>query len=257
MNVGEAYCNGAYLLICTGYLVMLAVEAFANTTSCKQRQKRGILANDAYNKEDRKRAAILDASVASLALTFHAIFEGMVIGMRPTGVLVWVATTSVAGHKWAESFALSQRMSSNDLSKSWRTLFLSTFLLATPLGAILGLPLGAFQDSPIGGIMSSLSCGVLVYVAGECTSDIFHSHHGHDSGDVSPSVLLTATTASATDLEEESRASLEVSESPKAPPYDLEASYKILLGRLGLMICGMTLLAGMMFVELKTNTAIA
>eukprot|EP01054_Gregarina_sp_Poly1_P002591 Gregarina_sp_Poly_1__2590@NODE_1702_length_3512_cov_284_243251_g1115_i0_p3_GENE_NODE_1702_length_3512_cov_284_243251_g1115_i0NODE_1702_length_3512_cov_284_243251_g1115_i0_p3_ORF_typecomplete_len114_score10_64Zip/PF02535_22/9e05_NODE_1702_length_3512_cov_284_243251_g1115_i0185526 len=77
MNVGEAYCNGAYLLICSGYLVMLAVEAFATTTSRKQRVKRGLLNTQNVTNEDRRNAAILDASVASLALTFHAFFEGL------------------------------------------------------------------------------------------------------------------------------------------------------------------------------------
>eukprot|EP01054_Gregarina_sp_Poly1_P002592 Gregarina_sp_Poly_1__2591@NODE_1702_length_3512_cov_284_243251_g1115_i0_p5_GENE_NODE_1702_length_3512_cov_284_243251_g1115_i0NODE_1702_length_3512_cov_284_243251_g1115_i0_p5_ORF_typecomplete_len101_score9_96_NODE_1702_length_3512_cov_284_243251_g1115_i07271029 len=99
--------------------------------------------------------------------------------------------------------------------------------------------------------MSSLSCGVLVYVAGECTSDIFHSHTPHDVAKLNPS----QTTLSA-DLEIDGSTVSIASATSAAMPYDIGASYRILVGRLALMICGMTLLAGMMLVELKTNVAI-
>eukprot|EP01056_Protomagalhaensia_sp_Gyna25_P001008 Protomagalhaensia_sp_Gyna_25__1007@NODE_1488_length_1796_cov_444_057484_g1205_i0_p1_GENE_NODE_1488_length_1796_cov_444_057484_g1205_i0NODE_1488_length_1796_cov_444_057484_g1205_i0_p1_ORF_typecomplete_len240_score32_43Zip/PF02535_22/3_2e12_NODE_1488_length_1796_cov_444_057484_g1205_i07801499 len=71
LRVGGEYCNGAYLLICAGYLVMLAIQAGATTTQRRPRKER----NGCATAEIEQHRALVDAAVASLALTFHAFFE--------------------------------------------------------------------------------------------------------------------------------------------------------------------------------------
>lgn len=45
--------------------------------------------------------------LATLSLSIHSIFEGMVVGTFDDSMSVWVATVSICGHKWAAGFALA------------------------------------------------------------------------------------------------------------------------------------------------------
>eukprot|EP01057_Protomagalhaensia_wolfi_P000810 Protomagalhaensia_wolfi_Nauph_80__809@NODE_1469_length_1513_cov_203_896879_g1136_i0_p1_GENE_NODE_1469_length_1513_cov_203_896879_g1136_i0NODE_1469_length_1513_cov_203_896879_g1136_i0_p1_ORF_typecomplete_len414_score39_62Zip/PF02535_22/1_3e34DUF5367/PF17329_2/3_9e02DUF5367/PF17329_2/1_3e03DUF5367/PF17329_2/5_4_NODE_1469_length_1513_cov_203_896879_g1136_i02231464 len=249
LKVGGQYCNGAYLLICAGYLVMLAIQAGASTTQRRPGKERA----GYTSAEIEQHRALVDAAVASLALTFHAFFEGMVIGMRSSPMLVWITAASVAGHKWAEAFALSQRMGSDKLSTARRITMLSVFLLSTPIGCLVGIPLGALEESAVSGIMSALSCGILVYVAGETTSEVFNGGDCHHVALIQPEAANENSVSE--DLERIDSASVGHTNLTSAIER-IESSYLILFGRLILMFCGMCLLAGMMLMEMKTHSVI-
>lgn len=247
LTLGESFMNAAFPLTCAGYAFMLAVEAFAKVWSKKayNKQKNGANAYSGQNK-----LAVIDATIACLALTVHSVFEGMVIGMRDSNLLVWIACISVAGHKWAAAFALSQRMSSHDTPKSIRIIFLSIFVLSTPVGAFIGLPLSTMEDLPVVGILNALSAGVLIYVASECTADVFGGTHVHEEEEALKEFDQEAHKAHYSE-DSLSHREVEMSAAHVQHKTDLEASVRLFIGRTIALIAGMALVFGMMCLHMK------
>lgn len=97
-----SFFNPAYIFCVGGYLLMLAIQNGAVVLNNKNKLKKG------QEKENGSENA--DAIISCIALTVHALFEGMVVGLADANTLVWVAAVAVMGHKWAESFALAQSM---------------------------------------------------------------------------------------------------------------------------------------------------
>lgn len=144
-------------------------------------------------RSERRAFGATDAVIASLALTAHSFFEGLVIGMRDEPLLIWIAAVAVIGHKWAAGFALSARMEKNGTPRRTRWVTLSIFCLASPVGAIVGLPLALKGETIAVATLNAFSAGILFYVAGETTQDTFKCHtHPHGDMDHNCGAPVTA-----------------------------------------------------------------
>lgn len=83
------------------------------------------------------------ALLATLSLSVHSVFEGIVVGTFDEGLSVWIATLSIAGHKWAAGFALASNCVKANMVRSFRltpsyllTCFISHVRVVPLLGCI-------------------------------------------------------------------------------------------------------------------------
>mmetsp|Transcript_29522 Transcript_29522/g.33826 ORF Transcript_29522/g.33826 Transcript_29522/m.33826 type:complete len:139 (-) Transcript_29522:53-469(-) len=100
-----------------------------------------------------------------IALSAHAIFEGIAVGIVGDLSDLWTYIIAITMHKWAAAMSLGISMSKNfkDGDKSIYLLLL-IFAFATPLGIAIGMVFsGTSSLSDI--IFSSLAGGTFVYIA--------------------------------------------------------------------------------------------
>lgn len=110
------------------------------------------------------------------ALSVHAIFEGMLVGISKNHISVMTITLVIIAHKWVEGIAVSAGIKKHpEISQSLINQLLISFVLMSPLGIIVG-QLFSFINSPmINVVLTCISSGALLYVAlGEMILDEFN-----------------------------------------------------------------------------------
>jgi len=99
-----------------------------------------------------------------VAMSFHSVFEGIIIGTADTWQSVATITLIVGCHKWADGFAVAnQILPVGVVSKPPWHLF-SILIAATPLGILVGWTLGNASEE-FQTICNSLGVGALLYVS--------------------------------------------------------------------------------------------
>lgn len=116
-----------------------------------------------------KRAAFKDL-ITILALSFHAIFEGLAIGLEETVKDVWTLFIAIATHKFVIIFCIGLELAINETPIKSFSLYMLTFALVSPLGIAIGIVIAeasAFDPeghSLIVGILQGLAAGTILYV---------------------------------------------------------------------------------------------
>lgn len=103
--------------------------------------------------------------VLMIALSTHAIFEGIAVGIIEKQQDLWTFVIAISMHKWAEAMCLGISMSKN-FKDEIRTVYILVliFSLATPFGIGIGMCIKG--SSPlIDIIFSSLAGGTFTYIA--------------------------------------------------------------------------------------------
>ena len=120
-------------------------------------------------KETRKADTSVQGLLTVVALSFHAIFEGLAVGLEPSISSVVYLAAAIATHKLVIAFCVGMELYVAGASS--RTLFgyLSVFSLVTPLGIGAGLALGHFKNDsenlgPTPTILQGMAAGTLLYV---------------------------------------------------------------------------------------------
>lgn len=105
-----------------------------------------------------------------IALSIHAIFEGIALGLQSGFLLALDIVVAIAIHKGAAASALGISLVKtfpNDFGLVKKLVFL--FSCASPLGIIIGI-LASGAGDIVNVVMSSLAAGTFVYIA--CTEII-------------------------------------------------------------------------------------
>lgn len=104
-----------------------------------------------------------------LALSFHAIFEGLAVGLEPSiGSVVYLAA-AIATHKLVISFCVGMELYVAGASTRTTLGYLTIFSMVTPIGIAVGLALGHFKNDSenLGStptILQGMAAGTLLYV---------------------------------------------------------------------------------------------
>ena len=72
-----------------------------------------------------------------IALCFHAVFEGLAVGLENSVQKVWYLFTAIATHKLVIAFCIGVELVSSKTRFSLIVLYLSTFALVSPLGIFI------------------------------------------------------------------------------------------------------------------------
>jgi len=104
-----------------------------------------------------------------LALSFHAIFEGLAVGLEPSISSVIYLAAAIATHKLVISFCVGMELYVAGASTKTTLGYLSIFSMVTPIGIAVGLALGHFKNDsenlgPTPTILQGMAAGTLLYV---------------------------------------------------------------------------------------------
>jgi len=102
------------------------------------------------------------------ALSFHAIFEGMAIGLEAHTIDVWKTFGAVAVHKFVVTFCVGMDLVNSETTNlcSYIT-FMVIYCLTTPMGVVIGVGVTEgppMFDSTAVGLLQGLSAGTILYV---------------------------------------------------------------------------------------------
>jgi zinc transporter 1/2/3 len=78
-----------------------------------------------------------------LALSIHAFFEGIALGLLNTNREIFYMILAIAFHKWVESLSIGINLSKSKIEKDILLTLLVIFSLTTPIGIIIGLLLNS------------------------------------------------------------------------------------------------------------------
>lgn len=104
-----------------------------------------------------------------LALSFHAIFEGLAVGLEPSIASVVYLAAAIATHKLVISFCVGMELYVAGASTRTTLGYLTIFSMVTPIGIAVGLALGHFKNDsgnlgPTPTILQGMAAGTLLYV---------------------------------------------------------------------------------------------
>lgn len=103
-----------------------------------------------------------------LALSFHAVFEGLAVGLETRVNNVWYLLLAVATHKFVISFCVGVDLLSTRTKTFLMVVYVATFAVVSPLGIGIGIALSDDSSSSEGDlttvILQGMAAGTLLYV---------------------------------------------------------------------------------------------
>lgn len=102
--------------------------------------------------------------ILMVALSVHAIFEGIALGLLPELKESLNLMISIVIHKCAEGMSICIAMQKSGMEFKQVFLFLCIFASATPLGTLMGILLSGMSDM-INVVFMSIAGGSFIYVS--------------------------------------------------------------------------------------------
>jgi len=105
--------------------------------------------------------------LAVLALSFHAVFEGLAVGLEASVANVWYLFAAIATHKLVIAFCVGVELMNSGTRKALLVLYVATFAVVSPLGIGIGVAVAANPTSaltPVTVVLQGMAAGTLVYV---------------------------------------------------------------------------------------------
>jgi zinc transporter 1/2/3 len=99
-----------------------------------------------------------------LALSIHAFFEGIALGLLNTNREIFYMVLAIAFHKWVESLSIGINLSKSKIEKDILLTLLVIFSLTTPMGILIGILLNSI-GSIVEAIFISFSAGTFLYIS--------------------------------------------------------------------------------------------
>merc|ERR1711997_1121824 len=181
---------GEILLIC-GFLMIYLVEEVAHAVLLKmkvteksnemenQAKESCILPQDNCECEEIPANILTNLNEASfqvafrgffvvLAISLHAVFEGIAMGLMKKPHAVWSLCFAIAAHKFIISFCVGLQLTTSGMKPLVITVYMTIFSLITPLGIGIGMGMASIQStaiqSPTVTVFQGLAAGTLLYV---------------------------------------------------------------------------------------------
>ena len=104
-----------------------------------------------------------------LALSFHAIFEGLAIGLEDEVETVWTLFAAVATHKYVISFCVGLELVTVRTPTKLFSIYMAVFSLVSPIGVGVGMGISSIAGAGDAytltvAILQGLAGGTLIYV---------------------------------------------------------------------------------------------
>ena len=108
-------------------------------------------------------------SVSVLALSIHAVFEGMAVGLEEAAEDVWTLFTAIAVHKFVIMFCVCMELQQSTKATSKLAFFsyLTTFSFISPVGIGIGILISetsAIQDELVTATLQGIAGGTILYI---------------------------------------------------------------------------------------------
>lgn len=108
--------------------------------------------------------------LAVMALSFHAIFEGLAVGLEMKTTNVWYLFGAIATHKFVIGFCVGVELVSSRTKLALLLVYIGTFAAVTPIGIGIGILLSAdptaidSSGSLVATVLQGMAAGTLLYV---------------------------------------------------------------------------------------------
>lgn len=106
--------------------------------------------------------------LAVLALSFHAVFEGLAVGLENDVQKVWYLFAAIATHKLVIAFCVGVELAVSHTKAVLLIIYIGTFALVSPLGIGVGIALSetgdGTEESVVSVILQGMAAGTLLYV---------------------------------------------------------------------------------------------
>lgn len=109
---------------------LLNSQAAINVTLAKHNHK----GNHSHTHVDESMKNSFRGLLAVLALSFHAVFEGLAVGLENGVAKVWYLFGAIATHKLVIAFCVGVELVSSKTKMALVLIYLGTFAVVTPLG---------------------------------------------------------------------------------------------------------------------------
>ncbi|KAG8238566.1 hypothetical protein J437_LFUL017108, partial [Ladona fulva] len=119
-------------------------------------------------------AASLKGLLAVLALSFHAVFEGLAVGLESSASSVWVLCGAIAAHKFVIAFCVGVELVSSRTRPALLVAYVATFAMVTPLGIGAGIAVTAAESGQIDGLSTASSSVVAVILQGMAAGTLLY-----------------------------------------------------------------------------------
>ncbi|XP_059471087.1 zinc transporter ZIP1-like isoform X3 [Neocloeon triangulifer] len=110
----------------------------------------------------------LSALIAVLALSFHAVFEGLAVGLESSATNVWYLMGAVAAHKFVIAFCVGVELLVSNTSFLLVVLSVGVFAIVTPLGIGIGIAVTSGEsfsaETAATVVLQGMAAGTLIYV---------------------------------------------------------------------------------------------
>jgi len=120
--------------------------------------------------EDGGFEAALRGFLVVLAISLHAVFEGIAMGLTNNIRSVWLLFIAISAHKYVISFCISMQFVTSGLKPLLSIIYFSTFAIISPVGAGIGILLSetvkseAETQGVVVTVLQGLATGTLLYV---------------------------------------------------------------------------------------------
>ena len=121
--------------------------------------------SDIHLGKNKLNKNLLQPFILLFALGFHAIFEGIALGILDDFNSVLSLMLVILAHKWAEGLTFGISFLKSELSKCQINTFLIIFSMMGPFGVLFGMFLSAMTNKLIQGIFLAASSGTFLYIA--------------------------------------------------------------------------------------------
>jgi len=121
-------------------------------------------------KDDGGFEAALRGFLVVLAISLHAVFEGIAMGLTDNARSVWLLFIAISAHKYVISFCISMQFVTSGLPALLSIIYFSTFALISPIGAGIGILVSetvkseAETQTVTVTVLQGLATGTLLYV---------------------------------------------------------------------------------------------
>lgn len=124
--------------------------------------------NSSSSEESNKLGKTFRGFFTILALSFHAVFEGLAVGLETKVNNVWYLLLAIATHKFVISFCVGVDLLSTRTRLFLMMVYVATFSFVSPLGIGIGIALSDDSSSSGGDlttvILQGMAAGTLLYV---------------------------------------------------------------------------------------------
>ncbi|XP_076045496.1 zinc transporter ZIP1-like [Oratosquilla oratoria] len=106
-----------------------------------------------------------------LALSYHAIFEGLAVGLQENASDLWLLTAAVLSHKLVIVFSVGMELLEEGVRRRTYIIYISAFASAMPLGILVGILVTYYTTAETAAgmltvtVLQGISGGTILYVA--------------------------------------------------------------------------------------------
>lgn len=118
----------------------------------------------------KKNITVMEAVVVVVALSFHSVMEGLVLGLEESTMDVWVLFAALCSHKIVIAFSMSMELLEIGVALKPFIASMIIFALASPIGGLIGSLIVAYSPAEtasgvvVPAVLQAISGGTILYI---------------------------------------------------------------------------------------------